>query len=76
MILAIVLVGVLFVLLGALIVAKPSSYVKLVKWKFKVLWAGEFKATKATESRMRVLGILFLLLGIIVLCAHLMLGYE
>ncbi len=74
MILAVVLVGLVFLLLGAVIAIWPGMYVKSIRWQMKAVWAAEFKASKTTESRIRGLGFLYFLLGAVVLYVHLILG--
>ena len=70
----IILVSVLFLVFGAITSFKPQWYIRFVQWQTKKIWKAEFRPTKATEVRMRILSILFWIFGLWLLYYHLILG--
>ena len=71
---AIVLIGVLFSLIGLIVILKPEFYVKLAVWKTKVFLGAKLIPGKRTGNMFRVLGIIFLIIGLAMLYANLILG--
>jgi len=57
----------LFILLGLFIVIKPDSYIKFIQLYTRKIWGADLKVTKSTERRIRIIGILFLIIGLIVI---------
>ena len=72
--LEIIFVASVFLLAGAFIALKPDWYIRSIQWQTLKIWNAEFKATKKTEKRMRIFGVLFFIIGLAVLYAHLILG--
>lgn len=71
--LEIIFVASVFLLVGAFIALKPDLYIKSIQWQTLKIWNAKFNATKKTEKRMRIFGMLFLIIGLAVLYAHLIL---
>ena len=70
----IIIVGLIFVLIGILQIIKPELYIKFVKWQMKLIWRVDMKYTKYTKKRVRIIGTLFLLIGLFVFYNYLILG--
>lgn len=65
---------ILFLSLGLLIIIRPDLYLRFAQWQTRIIWKAEFKFTKSTEKRMRIIGIIFLLMGLFVGYVHLISG--
>jgi len=74
--LAIIVVSIVFFVLGGVMSVRPQWYIRFAQWQMKVIWRAEFKVTKMTMKRIRVMGIAFLVLGAWVLYRHLVLGLN
>ncbi|MDP3966565.1 MAG: hypothetical protein Q8Q04_03475 [archaeon] len=70
----IIIVGMVFLILGLFQILKPGIFLKIAKFKMKLIWKADFKYNKQSEKRVRIIGMIFTLIGLLVLYNHLILG--
>lgn len=78
MIIALVIEGIFFLILGLFFLLKPNLYLKLVNWQITKILKAKLVTTKETEKRVRIitiiLGLLFLAIALFIFYFHLILG--